>query len=319
MSSDPNPRAAKEDTVRQGNRGEGRRGEGRRGEGRRGDVKRGQNRRNASEFEFLRGLPFGPYLAVDSPLHRLDPRTRILLVLLFLTALILASRPIGLAIGLAAAVAGWRLARIPYAALWKGWRTALPFLLFLAALQVLLRTGENGETVLIAYGWLSITVTDLWYGLALLLRFSGFMAVLGLAASYLSESELTRGLEALLSPLSLLRIPTHDFVMVIQVTLRYFPLLSQTAERIAKAQASRGADWQPAGWNLVRRARQIIPMIVPLFIASLRRAENMALAMDARAYGALPIRTSMITLRFHRADWLAFAVCVPLLLAVIML
>ncbi len=275
--------------------------------------------RAANEFEFMRGLPFGPYLAIDSPLHHLDPRTRILLVILFLTALILANHPLGLVIGLAAAISGWRLAKLSFQPLWRGWRTALPFLLFLAALQVLLRTGEPGEKVLVSYGWLSITVTDLWYGLALLLRFSGFMAVLGLAASFLSESELTRGLEALLSPLNVLHVPTHDFVMVIQVTLRYFPLLSQTAERIAKAQASRGADWQPAGWNLIRRARQIIPMIVPLFIASLRRAESMALAMDARGYGTLPMHTSMITLHFRRADWLALAVCVPLLAAVILL
>jgi energy-coupling factor transport system permease protein len=272
-----------------------------------------------SEFEFLRGLPFGPYMAVDSPLHRLDPRTRILLVILFLVVLILANRPAGMMIGLAATLLGWLLARISFTPLWRGWRAALPFLLFLAALQVLLRTGENGETVLFSYGWLSITATDLWYGLALLLRFSGFMAVLGLAASFLSESELTRGLEALLSPLSVLRVPTHDFVMVIQVTLRYFPLLSQTAERIAKAQASRGADWQPTGWNLVRRARQIIPMIVPLFIASLRRAENMALAMDARGYGTLPIRTSMIILHFRLSDLVAFMISIPVLLAVVVL
>lgn len=275
--------------------------------------------RVANEFEFMRGLPFGPYLAVDSPLHRLDPRTRILLVVLFIAALILARNPLGLAVGLAAAVLVWWLARIPFGPLWKGWRAALPFLLFLAALQVLLRTGESGEQVLLSYGWLSITTTDLWYGAALLLRFSGLMAVLGLAASYLSESELTRGLEALLSPLRVLRVPTHDFVMVIQVTLRYFPLLSQAAERIAKAQASRGADWQPAGWNLIRRARQIIPMIVPLFISSLRRAENMALAMDARGYGILPTRTSMIQLHFRRADAVALVLCALVLLWVVVL
>jgi energy-coupling factor transport system permease protein len=274
---------------------------------------------SANEFEFLRSLPFGPYMPIDSPLHRLDPRTRILLIILFLVAFILASRPLGLLIGLAAALAAWRVGRVPFDPLWRGWRAALPFLLFLALLQVVLRTGGPGETVLVAYGWLQITTTDLWLGLALLVRFTGFMAVIGLGAMFLSESELTRGLEALLSPLNVLHIPAHDFVMVIQVTLRYFPLLSQTAERIAKAQASRGADWQPTGWNLIRRARQIIPVIIPLFVASLRRAENMALAMDARGYGILPIRTSMVTLAYHREDFLVFLVIIPLLLAVILL
>lgn len=269
-----------------------------------------------AEFEFMGSLPFGPYLAVDSPLHRLDPRTRILLVLLFLTALILARRPIGLALGVLAPLAAWWIGRIPFGPLWRGWRAALPFLVFLALLQVLLRTGEPGEAALVSLPWLTVTAVDAWFGLALLLRFSGFMAVLGLAAAFLSESQLTRGLESLLSPLRWLRIPAQDFVMVVQVTLRYFPLLSQTAERIAKAQASRGADWQPAGWNLARRARQVIPVLVPLFVASLRRAETMALAMDARGYGAMPSRTSMVRLRFTRADALALALGLALAAAV---
>jgi energy-coupling factor transport system permease protein len=273
----------------------------------------------ATEFEFLRSLPFGPYLATGSPVHRLDPRARILLVVGFMAALILARHPIGLLIGLVAVIFAWALGRIPFEPLWRGWRAALPFLLILALIQVLFRSGEAGEQVLFRLFSLPITVTDLWYGLALLLRFTGFMAVLGLAAASLSEAELTRGLEALLEPLSRLRIPTYDFVMIIQVTLRYFPLLAQTAERIAKAQASRGADWQPAGWNFVRRIRQIIPILVPLFITSLRRAENMALAMDVRGYGSLPTRSSMVTLRFHRADALALMVGTALILLVIFL
>jgi energy-coupling factor transport system permease protein len=271
----------------------------------------------ATEFEFLRSLPFGPYLATGSPVHRLDPRTRILLVVGFMAALILARHPIGLVIGLAAVIFAWWLGRIPFEPLWRGWRAALPFLLILALIQVLFRAGEAGEQVLFIPFNLPITLTDLWYGLALLLRFTGFMAVLGLAAASLSEAELTRGLEALLEPLSRLRVPTYDFVMIIQVTLRYFPLLAQTAERIAKAQASRGADWQPAGWNFIRRIRQIIPILVPLFIASLRRAENMALAMDVRGYGSQPIRTSMVTLRYDRADALALGAGASVILLVV--
>jgi energy-coupling factor transport system permease protein len=173
--------------------------------------------------------------------------------------------------------------------------------------------------VIISLAWLSITLTDLWYGLALLLRFSAFMVVIGLGAAYLSESELTRGLEALLQPLNMIHFPSQDFVMVVKVTLRYFPLLSQTAERIAKAQASRGADWQPAGWNIIHRARQIIPVIVPLFVASLRRAETMALAMDARGYGLLPLRTSLVVLHYRRSDGIALVLISLLVLGVIFL
>jgi energy-coupling factor transport system permease protein len=271
----------------------------------------------ANEFEFLRGLPFGPYLPVDSPLHRLDPRTRILLVFLMMTALILARSPAGLLLGLVVILASWRAACVPFEPLLRGWRAALPFLLILAALQVILRAGGRDEPVLIAVGPLAASAADLQAAAALLLRFASFVAVLGLAAASLSESELTHGLEALLRPLAVLRLPVYDFITVIQVTLRYFPLLAQTAERIAKAQASRGADWSPTGWNLVQRVRQIVPLIVPLFVISLRRAVNMALAMDARGYGSLPGRTSMVTLRYRAADGAAFAAALLLVVAML--
>jgi energy-coupling factor transport system permease protein len=273
----------------------------------------------ANEFEFIRDLPFGPYVAVNSPFHRLDPRTRILMVIIFMTAFILANRPVGLIFGIGVILAGWKVARVSIRPFWRGWRAALPFLLILAGLQVLFRTGSAGETLLLSFGWLQITDIDLWFGLALLLRFSGMMAVLSLAACTLSETEMTTGLGALLKPLDSLHIPSHDFVMVIQVTLRYFPLLSQAAERVAKAQASRGADWQPTGWNLIRRARQIIPLIVPLFVVSLRRAETLALAMDARGYGVLPVRTSMITLRYRPNDWLTYLGSLIVAVAIIFL
>jgi energy-coupling factor transport system permease protein len=143
--------------------------------------------------------------------------------------------------------------------------------------------------------------------------------LIGLGAASISESELTHGLLSLLSPLTRVGIPAADFVLAVQVSLRYFPLLAQSAERIAKAQASRGADWRPAGWNLVRRAQQIIPLVVPLFITSLRRAENMALAMDARGYGSQPVRTSLVTLRFTPRDALALAAVLALAVVMVFL
>jgi energy-coupling factor transport system permease protein len=276
-----------------------------------------KNDRNTNEFEFLRALPFGPYLPITSPVHRLDPRMRILITVVLLVALLVTRHFFGLILGVVIILGCWRLARTPIEPLWRGWLSVFPFLLILAVLQVLFRVG-NDPDVLFRIGALMISSADLDAGLALLLRFTGFMAVLGLAAASLSESEITRGLDALLHPLTILHLPVQDFVMSVQVTLRFFPLLAQTAERIAKAQASRGADWQPAGWNLVHRAKQIAPLIVPLFVASLRRAEAMALAMDARGFGSLPLRTSLVTLHYHRADWLAFAgtIIVTLLMVV---
>ncbi len=269
------------------------------------------------EFEFLRSIPFGPYLPGDSPLHRLDPRTRILTILLFVTALLITRSPVGVVIGLAAVLLAWWAGRVPFDPLRRGWVTALPFLLILAVLQVLLRGGEEPGVLFTLWG-LEISSADVWAGVLLVLRFSAFIALLGLGAASISESELTHGLLSLLSPLTRVGIPAADFVLAVQVSLRYFPLLAQSAERIAKAQASRGADWRPAGWNLVRRGQQIIPRVVPLFIISLRRAENMALAMDARAYGCLPERTSLVRLRFTVRDGLVLAVGLALAVGMVL-
>jgi energy-coupling factor transport system permease protein len=253
-----------------------------------------------SEFEFLRDLPIGQYLPLDTPLKRLDPRTRILGATIFLGGVTFLTSPVALLLSLAVALLAWWFSRIPWGPLVRGWRSAILFLLILALLQVLFRVGEEGRVLLRLWG-LVISSSDLVAGVNLILRFSTYITIIGLATSTLSASEITRGSEALLRPLAALHFPVHDFVMVVQVTLRYFPLLAQSAERIAKAQASRGADWRPTG-NLVHRIRQVVPLIVPLFVTSLRRAEYMALAMDARGYGSGPTRTSMVELHFRRID-----------------
>jgi energy-coupling factor transport system permease protein len=271
-----------------------------------------------NEFEFLRGLPFGPYLPEGSLIRRLDPRTRILVVVLLITALLLIRHPAGLLLGLGAILFIWWSGRVPFEPLRRGWISALPFLVILALIQVLLRGGED-TNVLLSLGSLEISSADVWAGIMLLLRFSAFIALLGLGAASLSESEITHGLQSLLRPLTYLGIPAADFVLAVQVSLRYFPLLAQSAERIAKAQASRGADWRPAGWNLVRRAQQIVPLVVPLFVSSLRRAENMALAMDARGYGSQPVRTSLVSLKYHLQDGLVLAATLVLAVAMFLL
>lgn len=259
-----------------------------------------------NEFEFLRDLPIGQYIPQDSLVHRLDPRARILAFTLLILALTFTPHTVGLVLGLAAGGAGWGLARLHPGPAIKGWRTALPFLVFLAILQVIFNVGPDTGAVVLQTSWITITSHDVMAGVNLIIRFSAFITILGLASSVLSASDITRGSEALLRPLKRLGFPAHDFVMVVQVTLRFFPLLAQTAERIAKAQASRGADWNARG-NIIARARRTAPLLVPLFVVSLRRAENLALAMDARAYGSGPDRSSMVELRFTRTDWMALA------------
>jgi energy-coupling factor transport system permease protein len=260
----------------------------------------------AGQFEFLRSLPVGQYLPVDSLLHRLDPRARLLGYLFILAAVTITPSLPGILVGLVVILLGMVLGRIPFRYAMRGLLTPLPFLVILALIQVFFNPHLVISPVVFSIGHVTVTQADLAAGARLLARFFALILGLGLTSFTLSTSEMIYALNSLLAPLARLRLPVQDFVMMVQVTLRFLPLLAQTAERIAKAQASRGADWEPHG-NLVARVRQILPVIVPLFLISLGRSENMALAMDARAYGSALVRTSLAYFQFRWRDGLALA------------
>jgi len=161
---------------------------------------------------------------------------------------------------------------------------ALPFILILALLQIFFNNYKDTWQILYRNSWLTLSLSDLWAGLALALRFFALGLLLELAAFSMTMNELIKGLGALLRPLERIRFPVRDLILIVQVTLRFIPLLALTAERIAKAQAARGADWGSRKGGLWARAKRVIPILIPLFIQSLHKAEMMALAMDARGY-----------------------------------
>jgi energy-coupling factor transport system permease protein len=255
-----------------------------------------------SQFEFLRSVTIGQYLPLDSPLHRLDARVKLVGFVMLLLALTLTPHLTGLLLGIGIVLIGLLLSHAPLKFALRGLLSPLPFLLILAALQVLVNFYPDTSPILFHWGIVTVSVNDLLLGAALLIRFSGLILLISLVSFCLSESELTHGLEALLKPFEKLGFQPYDLVMTVQVTMRFLPLLAQTAERIAKAQYSRGADWGTGKGGLISRARQIVPLIIPLFLSSLRRAEKMALAMDARGYGVSRCRTSLSNLHFKLKD-----------------
>lgn len=256
-------------------------------------------------FEFLRMVNIGQYLPLQSTLHRLDPRARIIIYLLIIMAATFTTSALGLGIALAVILAGLGLGRIPLRFALRGLLPPLPFLLVLAVLQVFLAPRPETAVPLVQVWFIDVYLAGLISAGMLLLRFSVLILGLGLASYTLSTSEMIHGMESLLSPLARLGIPTHNLVMVMQVTIRFIPFLAQTAERIAKAQASRGAEWGTGSRNLLVRVRQVIPLILPLFLTSLTRAETMALAMDARGYDTISRRTSMVVMHFTWKDSVA--------------
>jgi energy-coupling factor transport system permease protein len=269
-----------------------------------------------NEFDFLSRITLGQYFPTDSVIHRRDPRVKIAgftFMILFIT---FSTSKIGLAIAILTLLAGIMLSKVKVTFALKGLLPPLPWLVIIAIIQVFFITGPAGTPALLTLGKLNITMVGVWAGIMLLIRFTALILCISLASFTISTTEMIQGLGLLLKPLNKLGIQTSDLVMVVQVMLRFIPFMAQTAERIAKAQASRGGNWSNKTRNVITRIKQVVPLLIPLFVISLRRAENMALAMDARAYGYMPQRTSYYEFRLRWSDVLFFFICATISLAI---
>ena len=271
-----------------------------------------------SEFEFQRFITIGQYIPTDSTVHQLDPRTRLIAGGLLLIAITATPHLLGIIVGLMALVLLLALARLPLRYVGKGLLAPLPFILFLVLLQVLLGA-PAAQDPWVVVGPVRISEASILSAVKILLRFPALILTITLLSATTATTEAVRGLDALLQPLTTLGLPIQDFVLMVQVALRFLPLLAREAERIAKSQASRGADWGTGRRGLLRRARQALPILVPLFLVSLERAETLALAMEARAYRGQAKRTSMIKLRFRSSDALSVLVTTALAAAILLI
>jgi len=254
-----------------------------------------------SEFELVGRITIGQYLPTASPVHRLDPRAKLIMVLLLIAAVTAGHSLTGLAILLAVVLLGLRLARIPLGFALGGLRSLLPFLLLLALLQVF-TIPQYGATVLWRWGILSVTDRGLVAGILLLARFCTLVMGLSLFSFSTTTTELTHGVEHLLRPLQALGLPAHEFALMVNIAIRFLPTLAEEAERLMKAQASRGADFGRREGSFLQRTRQLLPLLVPLFLVSLERAEELIEAMEARCYIGGKGRTYLIHLQARAAD-----------------
>lgn len=260
-----------------------------------------------ANFEFTQNLSFGQYLPTNSWFHQRDPRAKILLVLFFMMAITFAKNPFMVIAGLVIVLVLFKISRIPFKNSLRGIRTPLPFLIFIAFFQ-LFRFSPGVDNPLILSIWsYTITMEGLIAAGIIILRFVSLILVISLASYTLSTSDIIYGLQSLLRPLTWLKIPSEDFIIVIQITLRFLPLLGQATEQIAKAQAARGAAWGVKNQNLKQRLKLIIPVIVPMFLTSLQKSETMAMAMDSRGYGTNLKRGAYRLLEFKAQDGILIA------------
>ena len=259
------------------------------------------------EFELLRHVTIGQYLPTGSVLHHLDPRTKIVGLGLTMLVLIVHSSAAGLVAGLVLALGLVAMGRVSVSYALSGLRPALPILLFLAALQLFLGWGVVRVDCqpLWSLSILHVTTCSVQIVIMTWARLSALILLTSLLTLTSTTNELARGAEALMRPLQRLGLPADELAMVFTLALRFVPTLAQELERLLKAQAARGAD--PArGSNPVQRTRQLLPVLVPLFITTLRRGEELAAAMEARGYTGGAGRTHYVRLHFHSVDVMAW-------------
>ena len=250
----------------------------------------------------MKNITMGQYYPVDSWVHRLDPRTKILLTVAMIVAVFLVKTMVGYALILGFVYLVSKLSSIPFKMLMKGVKP-LRFILILTFLLNLFF--NNGETLLINWGFLKIS----YEGLSTAVHYSLRLVFLVLGTSLMtlttSPIALSDGIEMLLSPLKKIHFPAHELAMMMSIALRFIPTLMEEADKIMKAQMARGADFESG--NLLARAKAMVPLLVPLFVSAFRRAGDLAMAMESRCYHGGENRTRLRVLKITKNDYLAAA------------
>lgn len=261
----------------------------------------------------IKNITLGQYIPSDSVIHRLDPRTKILATLVFITSLFLVRTYTAYAVVFGFILLITYLAKVRFQFLYKGLKGVFMLILLTALLNLFL-TGGSGDPIL-QLGFLRVYREGLRLALFMSLRLVLLIMGTSLLTLTTSPIELTDGIEKLLNPFRRFGMPAHELAMMMSIALRFIPTLMDETDKIMKAQMARGADFDSK--NLVKKAKSLIPLLVPLFISSFRRAEDLAMAMEARCYRGGEGRTRMKELAYRKRDFLAYGALAFYLLLVV--
>ena len=265
-------------------------------------------------MELTRYVTIGQYIPRESPVHRLDPRTKIAAVTIMMVAIFVVGDFGGYGLLTLFLLGVIALAQIPLGFVLRGLRPVAVLLLLTVILNVFF-SGIRDGTVLFRLGPLAATRESVVRALFIGYRLIALVVVTSLLTFSTTPVELTDGIERLLRPFRRIGVPAHELAMMMTIALRFIPTLLEETEKIMKAQMARGAEFDRG--NVLRRARALVPVLVPLFVSAFRRADELALAMEARCYRGGEQRTRMKQLRFAARDAMALAITVAASVAIV--
>jgi len=257
-------------------------------------------------------MVLGRYLKVDSLIHKMDPRAKILCVLLLLIAIFIPAGVVGYGLLGVLILITLGLSKIPISYVFKAMKPMMFMLIFLLVINILvIKSGKQ----LVAFGWFSIYDDAIFQTLYIVVRLVLMISITTLLTATTKPLDLTLGIEDLLSPFKKIGVPAHIIAMMISIALRFIPTLIEETQRIMKAQASRGVDFEDG--KLMDKIRSILSLIIPLFISAFQRAEDLAFAMEARGYSPDAPRTRYKRLKMRVGDIVAIMLCMVLLVGLI--
>lgn len=252
----------------------------------------------------IRDITIGQYYPTDSIIHRLDPRVKLTGTLVFIVSLFTFNHFWGYIVASFYLFGIIKTSNVPIKFIIKGLKAVMMIFLFTLTFNLFMTPG----TELWSFGFLKIT----WEGLRIALFMGIRLTYLILGSSIMTftttPNHLTDGLESVLGPLNKIRVPVHEISMMMSIALRFIPILLEETDKIMKAQTARGADFESGG--LVKRAKSMIPLLVPLFVSAFRRANDLAMAMEARCYQGGKGRTKMNPLKYYKRDYIGYLIMV---------
>ncbi len=259
----------------------------------------------------LKDITLGQYFPGNSPIHRLDPRTKLIMLVVYIVSLFTAQNWISYGLNLLFLVMVIAVSTIPVKSIVRGMKPLVFILIFTGILNLFFTAGK---TVWVQFLGITITKEGVVRAVFMVVRILMLISGTFLLTYTTSPIALTDGLESLLSPLKKLRLPVHELSMMMCIALRFIPTLIEETDKIMSAQKARGADFESG--NLMQRVKALVPILVPLFISAFRRADELATAMECRCYQGGDGRTKMKILRYKLMDMKAFGIGVLLLVAV---
>ena len=263
----------------------------------------------------LKDITLGQYFPGNSVVHRLDPRTKLIMLVVYIVALFCAVNWISYAVMFAFLAATIYISKIPVKSIVRGMKPLVLILVFTGVLNLFFTTGEGDP--LIDFWIITIYAEGVVRAVFMVIRILMLISGTFLLTYTTSPISLTDGLESLLNPLKAIRLPVHELSMMMCIALRFIPTLIEETDKIMSAQKARGADFENG--SLLQRVKALVPILVPLFISAFRRADELATAMECRCYQGGEGRTKMKLLRFSYFDFVALGIGIGLVAVVMLL